>query len=91
MRCWGVTEILEKVSRKEPYVKETLFNFNAKDVDLLPEKPDYLSLKRLQLLFVAPWVAHLMSPARPNTELAKMQKRVGAVNRGMINAASLSS
>ena len=80
-----------KAEKKREFIKESLANYKAHGFDLLPEEHDYVSLKKLQLLMIEPWVIHVMSPSRPDTDLATAQERVSEVNRDMITSSAMTS
>ncbi len=68
------------------YVGQTISNYKAAGLDILPDNVAYADLKRIQLISIAPWITHLISPAQPETLLAEMQSqaRVGGANIDMV-------
>lgn len=87
-------EILARIdypNDEEELAGKVVANYRATGVELMRKEHDYVSLKKLQLINIEPWVAHLMSPGQPGTELGEMQQRVGEVNREMLNASALTA
>jgi hypothetical protein len=79
-------EILAEARRNTRYMNGTVENYRAAGLDLVPENPGYAELKRLQAVAISPWIAHLLSPARPGTTLAAMKDRVPQANIEMVTS-----
>lgn len=71
-------------------VEKARMNYRAKGLDLRMKKPDYAALKKMQLVLVAPWVAHLLSPPQPGTRLEEIHERVGKINVDMVEVLTAS-
>ncbi len=82
-------DIITEAHGGKPYMAEVLANYKAAGIDLLPDNSSYADLKRLQVIEITPWIAHLLGPAQPGTLLAAMQERVGQVNIDMIKDTAL--
>ena len=73
---------------KHIFLASAVKNYAADGVILKPKNLDYSALKKMQIFLFAPWMAHLMSKAQPNTMLASAQKRVGKANFDMMEMAA---
>lgn len=82
---------IENPDKGDDVAEQTVANYRAKGVELMFGQQDYASLKKLQLINIEPWVAHLMSPGKEGSELAAMQERTGEANHQMLNAAAMTS
>ncbi len=82
--------VRQSQSQMEHWVVQTLANYRAKGVELLPENPDYAALRKLQLIQIEPAIVHLLSPAQPGTFLEKIKKnnRLGEINLDMISTSA---
>lgn len=78
--------MLGLMHKKKPDIRCALHNYQEEGLTLASPDPDYGALKRLQLVLIAPEIARLLSPAPPETDLARIKARVGIINRDMISA-----
>ncbi len=85
-----IVEGTKAASKRGSYTEMALMNYKNQGVDLTPEKPDYADLKRLQLIQIAPWIVHLLSPEQEKSNLAEMkaEKRVGNANLDMVSTSA---
>lgn len=77
-------------AKNDSNIHGALSNYDARGANLMPHNnasADYRAIKRAQVMLLAPWVAHLLSPAQHSTSLEQMQERVGRVNLDMFSAA----
>lgn len=78
-------DTLHQHAKESSFTVETVLNYARTGADFTVAR-DYASLKALEIIGIAPTIAHLMSPGQPGSELAFMQQRVGYVNGEMLKA-----
>lgn len=76
---------LLKQAEENYFVEEALANYRVAGTDFL-KTPDYAALKTIEIMALAPTIAHLMSPGPEGSRLAEMQERAGRVNADMLKA-----